>query len=320
MNYSTIIKFDQIQDVPGYKSLVDDQQSSVLTFLQNNINNVDLCMQAATHKSTEIMVHSNNGDLVSAAGWQVHQLLGKGKDGVTFLGYRHSDVNKSINTVKCLSKYAKQYHNHTVLFSSIYNKVKKKNNNIFDLHINENYTYYCSKKPLLEVTDDEFDGTLTTLCKLNSWCIANTGFAFWDFGFGSGKNYMLDDRLLKWIDYGGAGLVKCPNFESIYSKDNTLPEIEINSPYSSKASLVNANSNFLMCQFLLHIEYWKNKNSTNADIWSSMLQIRKSVVDEFLILLPTLLTCDITKKIYIKFKDADWTDHKTWKRLGKYIK
>jgi hypothetical protein len=314
-----ITAFDRVQDIPGYESLADNQQVDVINFLHNHINDVDLCLQSIKYNSSNIMVYTDEGDMVSAAGWEVTQLLGKGKDGITFLGYRHSDPSKSINTVKCLSKYAKQYSNHTELFSSIYNRASSTNDNIFNLHIGENCTYYSSKEPLLEVTEDNFDSMLPTLCKLNSWCIVNTGFAFWDFGFGSGKNYMLDNGLLKWIDYGGAGLVKCPNFKSIYAADSTLPEIYLSNPFSSKASLVNANSDFLMCQFLLHVEYWKNKNSTNADIWSSMLQIRKSVVDEFLILLPTLLTSNITQKVYVKFKDRDWTNNKTWKQIGKYI-
>lgn len=314
-----IVAFDRVQDIPEYKLLAEEKCIDVINFLHNHITEIDLCLQAVKYRSSNIAVHNEQGDLVSAAGWEVTQILGKGKDGITFLGYRHSDHNKSINTVKLLSKYAKQYYNHTVIFSSILDKIKNPNINIFKLHIDENVTYYNSKEPLLEVTDDKFDSMLSSLCRLNSWCITNTGFAFWDFGFSSGKNYMLDNGLLKWIDYGGAGLVKCPNFESIYAADSTLPEIELNDPFSSKGSLVNANSDFLMCQFLLHIEYWKNKSSTNADIWSSMIQVRESIIDEFLILLPVLLTCDITQKIYNKFKDYDWTSEKTWKQIGKYI-
>lgn len=315
-----VVAFDRVQDIPEYKLLAEEKCIDVINFLHNHITEIDLCLQAVKYRSSNIAVHNEQGDLVSAAGWEVIQILGKGKDGITFLGYRHSDHNKSINTVKLLSKYAKQYYNHTIIFSSMLDKIKKPNSNIFKLHIDENVTYYNSKEPLLEVTDDKFDSMLSSLCRLNSWCINNTGFAFWDFGFSSGKNYMIDsDNNLKWIDYGGAGLVKCPSFSPIYNLNDTLPEIELSCPYSSKASLVNANSNFLMCQFLLHVEYWKNKNSTNADIWSSMLQLRLSVVDEFLILLPNLLTCDITQKVYVKFKDSDWTDRITWKQIGKYI-
>ena len=314
-----VVAFDRVQDIPEYKLLAEEKCIDVINFLHNHITEIDLCLQAVKYRSSNIAVHNEQGDLVSAAGWEVIQILGKGKDGITFLGYRHSDHNKSINTVKLLSKYAKQYYNHTIIFSSMLDKIKKTNSNIFKLHIDENVTYYNSKEPLLEVTDDKFDSMLSSLCRLNSWCINNTGFAFWDFGFGSGKNYMLKKGFLKWIDYGGAGLVRCPRFESIYAADSTLPEIEFNDPFLSKGSLVNANSDFLMCQFLLHIEYWKNKSSTNADIWSSMIQVRESIIDEFLILLPVLLTCDITQKIYNKFKDYDWTSEKTWTKIGKYI-
>jgi len=320
MKPNSIVKFDRVQDIPGYNWLARNKHVDVINFLHNHITDVDICLQAVEHNSAEIMVYDSAGDLIGAAGWNVKQLLGRGKDGVTFLGYRYSDANKKIKTVKCLSKYAKQYHNHTVLFSDICKKVRTKNSNIFRLHVDNNYTCYENNAPLNEVADDNLDSVLPILCRLNSWCIKHTGFAFWDFGFGSGKNYMLDsENNLKWIDYGGAGLVRCPSFESVYNKHSGLPLLELATPFGGKENLVVANSDFLMCQFLLHIEYWKNQGSTNADLWSSMLQIRRSVVDEFVVVLPRLLTCDLTQKLHSRFKHRNWTDEITWKQVGKYI-
>ena len=312
--------FDRVQDIPGYNFLARNRHTDVINFLHKNLHDVDLCLQAAEHKTADIMVYNEYGDLISAAGWHVNQVLGQGKDGVTFLGYRYNDKDRSNKTVKCLSKYAKQYLNHTILFNDIYKTVKTKNSNIFKLQIRDNYTYYNNSKPLNEVEDKDFDSVLPTLCRLNSWCIKNTGFAFWDFGFGSGKNYMFgNDSELRWIDYGGSGMVRCPNFESIYEKNSSLPELEIAAPYSGKESLITADSDFLMCQFLLQIEYWINHINTTADGWRSMLPIRRSVVKEFVKMLPNLLSTELTQGVYNKFKSKDWTDEIVWKQVGKYI-
>lgn len=318
------VKFERVEDVPRYTFLARNGYVDVINFLHKNLHNVDLCMQAAEHKSTELMIYDDAGDLICAAGWYVKQILGQGKDGITFLGYRYNDTNNQYKTVKCLSKYAKQYLNHTVLFNSMYKLAKETNKNIFKLEISDHYTCYNNSKPLNEVEDKKFDSVLPELCKLNSWCIKNTGFAFWDFGFGSGKNYMFgNDNGLRWIDYGGSGIVRCPNFDELYEtaqeRNSSLPELELVTPYGGKESLVIADSDFLMCQFLLHIEYWKNRSETNADVWSSMLQIKPSVVKEFTLMLENVLSTELTQGVYNKFKDHDWTDYITWKQIGKFI-
>jgi hypothetical protein len=314
------VKFDRVQDVPGFNYLAENGFTNIINFLHNNLDDVDLCLQAVKNETTDLIVYDENKKIISAVGWHVNQVLGRGKDGFTFLGYRYNDNSRINKTVKCLSKYAKQYLNHTLLFAKMHKTANGKNNNFFDLHIADNYTYYNSSKPLIEVNADDLNNSLAILCRMNSWSIRNTGFAFWDFGFSSGKNYMVTkDNALRWVDYGGAGMVRCPNFESIYSKNSSLPKIELVEPFEGKESLVIANSDFLMCQFLLHIEYWKNQKSTNADIWSSMLQIKPSVVKEFSAVIPSLLSTSITKDLYNSFKYSDWTDDITWKQVGKYI-
>ena len=314
------VKFDRVQDVPGYTNLARNGHTDVINFLHNNLHDVDLCLQAAEHKVADTLVYNDHGELTSAVGWHVKQVLGQGKDGITFLGYRYNDTNRTNKTVKCLSKYAKQYLNHTTLFSKIYKTVANNNNNFFELYLAENYTYYHNSKPLKEVEDTDFDSVLPKLCRMNSWIIKNTGFAFWDFGFSSGKNYMFDNNSeLRWIDYGGAGMVRCPNFQGIYEKNSSLPGVELAVPLDGKESLILADSDFLMCQFLLHIEYWKNRGSTNTDVWSSMLQIRRSVAHDFVEMIPTILSTELTQGVYNKFKKHNWTDDITWKQVGKYI-
>ena len=322
MRYKFYSSFDCVQDIPNFDKLSLDGRVDVINFMQRNIHDVDLCIQAAENEAPGIILYNKQGELISAAGWKVIQALGKGKDGITFLGHRYNDPSKSIKTVKCLSKYAQGYSNHTVLFNEIFKRTKVDNRNFFKLQLRTNYTYYNSSIPLIEIPDNEIISYLPNLCKMNSWAIKNTGFAFWDFGFGSGKNYMLNDKKeLRWIDYGGAGLVRCPDFDSIYEKNSYVLSdvaVELKSPMAGKESLIIANSNFLMCQFLLHIEYFSNPES-NADVWSSMLQIKRSVVDEFAGVMPDLLKLDITKLLFDKFKNRNWTDYIVWKQIGNFI-
>jgi wobble nucleotide-excising tRNase len=98
-----------------------------------------------------------------------------------------------------------------------------------------------------------------------------------------------------------------------------LSPVNLEKPFDSKTSLVIADSDFVMCQFLLHYEYWKNKETSNADLWASMLQIRRSAIAEFVEFLPNFLRSDLARSIYNEFRNCDWCDYITWKQVGKYI-
>lgn len=312
------ILWEKVHDVPGYRELADEGLTGVINFLQNNLQNRDLCLQAVDLKDSNAFVYDENKNLIAANGWRVKQTLGHGKDGVTVLGHRYSDNTQKIKTVKILSKYGERYLDHTRLFNEIFKSTNSKNKNFFKLTIGPGYTYYNNSKPLNEINSKDFNKVLSPLCKMNSWAMENTGFAFWDFGFSSGRNYMIgNDNELKWIDYGGAGMVRCPNFEYIFNEHRDLANIPLPESTKDKESLIIADSNFLKCQFLLHIEYWLGNN--NADIWSSMLQIRRSMIDEIHSVLYNVLQNDLTKSIYKEFDSHDWTDYITWRLIGKYI-
>lgn len=312
--------FEHAQDVPGYEELANQGLVSVINFIQNNIENRDLCLQAVETKVASANVYDSNGRLIASNGWRVKQTLGQGKDGTTVLGYQYSDENQEIKTVKLLSKYGKDYVNHTELFNEIFKRSDNKSKNFFKLTVGPGYTYYNNSSPLNPIDTKNFKKILVELCSMNHWSIKNTGFALWDFGFGSGRNYMTgNDSVLKWIDYGGAGMLRCPNFDYIYDSYSDLPSIELHEPTKDKESLIIADSNFIKCQFLLHIEYWLSNQRSNADVWSSMLQIRRSMIDEIHNVLYNTLQSDLTKSIYVDFANHDWTDYITWKQLGKYI-
>jgi hypothetical protein len=312
--------FNCVEDVPGYAELAEQGLVSVINFMHNNIENTDLCLQAAETKHASPMLYDSNAQLIAANGWRVKQILGQGKDGITVLGCKYSDQTQEIKTVKLLSKYGRDYLNHTELFNEIFKRVDNKSKNFFKLTVGTDYTYYNNSLPLNPIDVKNFNWVLSELCNMNHWAIKNTGFVLWDFGFGSGRNYMMSNNgVLNWIDYGGAGMLRCPNFEYIYTKYSDLPNIELQEPAADKQSLIIADSNFIKCQFLLHIEYWLSNRTSNADIWSSMLQIRRNMIDEIHSVLYNTLQSDLTKSIYVDFVDHDWTDEITWKQLRKYI-
>lgn len=313
-------EYKTVEQVPGYNHLLEKEKHDVIEYIRQNLKNKSLCIQAATHASPTNVVYNSNRVLLAAHGWHVETLLGKGKDGVSFLGYQFSDNMKKIQTVKLLSNYGLGYSNHTEIFSAMLKQIKKQNNGLFQVEIESYYSYYNSAEVLSKVDNDNFKLVLPTLCKINSWCIQHTGFVFWDFGFSSGRNYMLDSKgKIKWIDYGGAGMLRCPNFETVYNKYKDLPRLHLTEPTKGKENLLIANSQFIMCQFLLHCEYWQNPNNSTADVWSSMLQSKKQILPEISSVIYNILYTDLSKSIYKQFKNRDWTDHTTWSQLKKFL-
>ena len=166
------------------------------------------------------------------------------------------------------------------------------------------------------------------ICRANSWMLKNWGICFWDFGFESGKNYMVDHKnRVKWVDYGCAGIVRLPS-----EGPTSVPAAELKfarnysyelSPILHKENLVIAESRFLMLQLVLHLEFWYNKFSntrTNAGYYSSMTQINMEMIDELeKYVIPHILTWDLTKELYSNFKNQDWLDNLVWKQVGKFL-
>ena len=175
------------------------------------------------------------------------------------------------------------------------------------------------------------------ICRANSWMIKNWGICFWDFGFESGKNYMVDHKnRVKWVDYGGAGIVRLPSEKSTpppgprQAYSGPVAELKFARNYNyalrpklHKENLVVAESRFLMLQLVLHLEFWYNRflnNRTNASYYSSMTQINMEMLDELeKYVIPHILTWDLTKDLYKEFKDQDWLDNLVWKQIGKFL-
>ena len=128
---------------------------------------------------------------------------------------------------------------------------------------------------------------------------------------------MSDNKKLRWVDYGGAGILRCPNFDSVVKKYKNAPVLSL-TPLQNKENLVIANSDFIMCQFLLNYVFHAQPDTT-ADIYASMLQVRKQMVPEIMYLMPRLCTSRFTQDIFENFKHRRWDDENTWKELGRYI-
>jgi len=73
-----------------------------------------------------------------------------------------------------------------------------------------------------------------------------------------------------------------------------------------------------MCQFLLNYEFWSEPETT-ADLYSSILQVKRQVIPEITELLPKLIKTKQGKSMYNEYKNWNWLDEATWRSLGKFI-
>lgn len=307
--------FRKLEDVPGAAKLMDTGYSKVADWIEKNIHKTDLVLQSVEYKSINPIIRDKEHNIVAVHGWRIIEELGKGKDGYTFLAYRFSQSPSETATLKLLSNYGNAYLNHSRIFNSMIND----NSNIFikiNINVDIGIMYYERNIPFVPIQDD-FVQWLPKLCEANVWAIENTGFVFWDFGFTSGKNYMKNKKNeLVWIDYGGAGMMRCSNFKEAYKKSRCDILVDLESQ-PGKDNLVIADSDFIMCQFLFHIEYWKQHPT--IDIWSSMLQMRKAIIPEIVSSLDTILKDELTISIYKGFKKYNWTKSATWQALAEFI-
>ena len=84
-------------------------------------------------------------------------------------------------------------------------------------------------------------------------------------------------------------------------------------------SLIIGDSDFVMCQFLLNYEFWSEPETT-ADLYSSILQVKRQVIPEITELLPKLIKTKLGKGMYNEYKKGwNWLDEATWRSLGKFI-
>ena len=317
--------YNTLEEIPGVNEIARLGYHDILAMLKQNLDKPSICLQLVDTKQASKVAHNEQGDIIAAYGWRVLEHLGQGKDGTTFWGTRYGDEKQEKHIVKVLTPYAKLYQNHTEIFNAILRKLHERNqfphSALMDHVVKNDFTNYKCNQPFKHIKQDrnQIHKALSNICKMNAWCIANTGFVFWDLGYSNGRNFMVDPKgTIKWVDYGGAGMLQCKNFEDIYNSYRGLPIITIQ-PMNGKKSLVLGNSDFVFCQFLFNYEFWSQPNTT-VDLYSSMIQVKPEVIPEITKwVLPNVLSTKISRQLYEKYKGWDWLDDRTWKSIGKFF-
>jgi hypothetical protein len=324
--------YNSVEEIPGFVQR-RHELAHIEEYISNYLDTPSLCLQIMeTGIAAKVARDTETGDLIGAYGWKCIKHLGKGKDGFTFWGHKYGDKPNDLHIVKIISGYGENYHNHTEIFNAFMRKLfhakQHRHPMLFDFAVKSTHTTYKCKKPFTQFNPKdmrELYFALRQVCSMNTWCIKNTGFVFWDLGYGNGRNFMVDSsdgNNLKWVDYGGAGMVRCPSFRELYKNQKSMPVLTLENshqqPLKGKDNLVEGNSDFVMLQFILNFEFHTNPTST-ADVWASMLQVRKDIVQEMKVMLPHYFRSRFANEVFQRFHDRDWLEANTWRELGKYI-
>ena len=342
---SDIAPYDRIEAVPGIEKVLKNAHNNEILINQiaANLDKPRLVAQMIDTMQPYKVVRERgeHGDqIIALHGYRVEQRIGTGKDGNTYVCTRYLESERKRGVpyhyiVKALSPYAQGYNVVSKLYFDNMQNItqrKQKPHGLLDqmiikgdMHyrlLNENNELYTDTTSDISIWRKH----LSDIADMNHWLLRNMGCAFWDLGYGNGKNYMQNLKgQIKWVDYGGAGIVFVEKNRWPADMSWELPEIGQNNLLNVKKNLVYANSDFLMLEFLLHCEYWYCKPNkrleTNADLWSSNIQLRPSVLADIKnYMLPDILQWDLTKNIYKDFANNDWCDYMTWKKLRDYIK
>jgi len=339
-----LASYDSIEAVPGIGKILKNAHNNeiLINQIRANLNKPRLVAQMIDTMQPYKVARDRgeHGDqIIAMHGYKVQQHIGAGKDGNTYVcsKYLEEERRKGIPylyVVKSLSPYAQGYNFNSVLYFNNLQKItqrKQKPHGLLDLMIikgDMHYRLLNDNNELYKQTSSDINIWRRNLCDiadLNYWLLKNMGCAFWDLGYGNGKNYMQNTKgQLKWVDYGGAGIVHVDKSRWPAEMNWDVPDVA-SALVNVKKNLVYANSDFLQLQFLFHCEYWyckPNKRlNTNANLWSSNIQLGPHVLDEIKqYMMPHILEWDLTKKIYKDFGSSDWTDYMTWKKLRDYLR
>ena len=327
-----IVTNEQINpsDIPGFDNLIEKGYNDCISYIKNNLDKPAICLQIIDTKQPSKIARDEDGQLIAAYGWKCIQHLGQGKDGTTFWGYKYGDPKEEKFVIKVKSAYAKVFDNHTEVFNAMLRNIlesgEKKPNAVIDQILKHDYNAYKSKEPFRHIKPDRqvIHQSLADVCSMNEWCISNTGFVFWDLGYSNGRNFMKNDKNeTRWVDYGGAGMLRCPNFNAVYNRYKNIPPCVLGTDYGHKPkgkdSLIIGDSDFVMCQFLLNYEFWSEPETT-ADLYSSILQVKRQIIPEITELLPKLIKTKLGKAVYNEYKKSwNWCDETTWRSLREFI-
>ena len=320
------------RDIPGWSSLNKETKIAIDRKFKTNMNLVN--QYAITNSGEAVHYYRNlNGDreILYAYGYIAKKYLGKGKDGETIFGGSFLNPDKTY-VVKTISDYAKSY----ILLQMILHRICQQEDKPSALttfkidEVNFHYMFYKADKPFIQIPNvgKDWYGALSEVCYLNQWLLQNHGVLLWDLGFANGKNYMLDDNgKMRWVDYGGAGLVKTKDFNtSLKPKGDKWAPYEkvLKNTKDNKQLLVDADNDFIRVAFFLHLQHviddYLQKPTDNINVWMSTAQLNQSVTHEiYNDILPNKLQDPWVKEMFELFKSHDFTNSTTWKAMGKYI-
>ena len=320
------------RDIPGWATLNKETKIAIDREFDTNMNLVN--QYAITNSGDAVYYLRNlNGDreVLYSYGYIAKKYLGHGKDGETIFGGSFLNPDKTY-VVKTISNYAKSY----ILLQLILHRICQQSDKPGALttfkidEVNFNYMFYKADKPFTTIPNigKDWHGALSEVCYLNQWLLQKHGILLWDLGFANGKNYMLDDNgKMRWVDYGGAGLVKTKDFDiSLKPKGDKWVHYErmLENTKDNKQLLVDANNDFIRVAFFLHLQHviddHLQKPTDNINVWMSTAQLNQSVTHEiYNDILPNKLQEPWVKEMFELFKSHDFTDSTTWKAMGKYI-
>jgi hypothetical protein len=329
------------EDIPGYRQASISGFANwpeIQEFVSNNLHKPRMCVQVLETQQVANTAFVNdtekdNARVIAGYGFRSIKNLGEGKDGYTFLGQKYLDTSGQNYIVKVYKRYQQDFNVHTKMFIQCIRDIVKEGREVHDALIpdtvaKDNFMYYPTDKPYGEVSKDPkmILEALGRVCGLNAWCIVNTGFVFWDLGYGNGRNFMMNTvgkRKVKWIDYGGAGMLRCePHLKKMLSvrKNVRIHETTAPAPKKAKENLIYAKSDFIYMQFMLNYLFFTNKKAHEIGVWSSLTQIDSTVLQQFKDwVFPNLLTDEFSQRLSHNFKDEDWTSPKTWTKLENWI-
>lgn len=320
------------RDIPGWATLNKETKKAIDNAFKTNMNLVN---QYAITNSGEPIHYLRNLDgdreVLYAYGYIAKEFLGQGKDGITIFGGSLLDPDKTY-VVKTISDYARSY----IILQMVLHRICQRSDKpsaLTTFKIDEDkfgHMFYKADKPFIKIPSigKDWYSALSEVCYLNQWLLQKHGVLLWDLGFANGKNYMLDDDgKMRWVDYGGAGLVKTKDFNvSMKPKGDKWAAHErlLENTKDNKQLLVDANNDFIRVAFFLHLQHviddHLQKPTDNINVWMSTAQLNQSVTHEiYNDILPNKLQEPWIKEMFELFKSHDFTNSTTWKAMGKYI-
>lgn len=190
----------------------------------------------------------------SLGDFQRIELLGEGKDSVSFIVEREGEDTK---VIKVLSDYGRKYLPLTKVFLERTRGFEE----VLDVEVRDDKFFiykYQDLKPVESTVD--FLNALIHVCNFENK-LTEKGIVNWDFGV-SHYNYLKDGDSIKWVDYGGNGV--------LFISENETVLID-----NDRESLIYANNEFIQLSFLIHIVIM-GVGQSPYKVYGTMIQDDKS--------------------------------------------